>query len=722
MTYATGLSAERQSGDLTSCDLEPVHLIATVQSHGALLSFDPASRQLLERSENWDKFLPSVENPGLDSLFPAPIARALQAVESDRAVVLPEKLANNIEISAHRTHERLVVELEQTEKALAFDPILGLTTVMHNLASATTCQFYLTRLANELQAALKIDRIMIYRFLPDWTGEVAAEACQGDPQYLGLRFPATDIPQPARRIFEQVWVRHIADVEEPAVPVRAGAAPADSLDLTQVGIRAASPIHLQYLSNMGVRASLTLSLRVGERLWGLIAGHHGQPYLLRPSARASLELLAQMASLQLKALLQAETREQRHQSETMLASLEEQFEVNEDARLSTFLREFEGYLQADLLAIYEDGHWTGGKGVAPKALETFLAWLEAENPESKALFTSDCLPSTLVPGFAGVVVISPPFSFGRKVCWFRREQSYSVRWAGDPRKGNVPIPLGKLQPRASFAEYLETTKGRSLPWTELDLWKAERFSQVLRSLFFRWHRRLEQKAEALARSNRELDSFATMVSHDLKEPLRGIHNYATFLKEDYGDQLKGEGIVFLDGLTHLSKKMSNLVDALLAYSRLEGQVLELRDCDLAVIARDICQMLEVTREVKISLREPLPVVKAYAPFLSEILVNLLTNAIKYSDDKEGQVEIGALSSQSEFDVFYVKDDGIGIAPEHHDEVFDLFRRLNGEESEGTGVGLTIVKKMVQRHNGKVWIESELGHGSTFFVALPRMTP
>ncbi len=722
MSNVLNLLINRGSVDLTSCDLEAVHLIATVQSHGALLSFDSKSGQLLEASSNWTSFLSPTEEDSLDSLFSPEIAKALQAVESERAIVLSQTLAQGIEISAHRTSKRLLVELERTESALPFDPILGLTGVMHSLTSAATSEMYLSKLANELRAALEIDRIMIYRFLPDWTGEVAAEACQGTSLYLGLRFPASDIPQPARRIFEQVWVRHIADAEEPAVPVHAGSALADELDLTQVGIRAASPIHLQYLANMGVGASLTLSLRVGDRLWGLVAGHHGGSFLLKPSARASLEILAQMASLQLSALLRAETRDQRQQSETVLAVVEERLEVNEDARLSNCFDELEGYLHADMLAIYENGRWTRRGGVALEALEAFLAWLEAENPQNEVLFSRDCLPTTLVPGYAGVMVVaSTSQSQGRKTCWFRREQSHSVRWAGDPRKDSTMMPLTRLQPRASFAEYVETTQGRSLPWTELDLWKAERFAQLLRTLSLRWHRRLEQKAEALARSNRELDSFAYMASHDLKEPLRGIHNYATFLKEDYGALLEGEGLVFLDGLTDLTQKMSNLVDALLAYCRLEGQVLEINDCDLAPMARDICHLLKVTRKAETQVVEPLPIVQAYAPFLSEILVNLLTNAIKYSDDKNRKVEIGALPSRDGLDIFYVKDNGIGIPAEFHEEIFELFRRLNGEESDGAGVGLTIVKKMVDRHGGKVWVESEPGQGSTFFVALPRLS-
>lgn len=675
--------------------------------------------RLLEASRNWPAFLSTNESPRtLDEAFDGPILEGLRRIENaDHAFVLPHALPNGAEISAHRAGERLVVELESTENAQAFDPIAALNGVMHGLRGAQSSRDFLSCLATELGRYLCIHHVMIYRFLPDWAGEVVAEASQGGPEYLGLRFPSTDIPQPAREVFRKVWVRHIARVDAPAVPVEGDDARLSGMDLTQVGIRAASPIHLEYLANMGVAASLTLSLRIGERLWGLVACHHRAPYQLRPSARASLEVLAQMASFQLSSHLQNETRQDRVKHEQRLLELDRNLEATEDRGLGYYLQDLETLIPSDMVAVYENRRWSRKAGVPLEALEKFLAWHERE-AKGEPIFQVNDMPPDLVPGYAGVLVLSEQ---GRLVCWFRREQAHSVRWAGNPHKSELS-PTGRLNPRASFAEYIETTLGKSLPFSELDLWKADRVLKVMRAITLRQHRRLQLRNDALSRSNRELDSFAYMASHDLKEPLRGIYNYATFLKEDYGDKLDGDGAVFLDGLTGLAKRMTVLLDSLLAYSRLNSQVLAIKDCDLAVLARDTCELLQVTRQVEVRVKEPLPVVQAYPPFLSEILVNLLTNAIKYTEASDRSIEIGAVEAEPGFDTFYVRDNGIGIDPRFHEEIFHLFRRLHGdgERGEGSGVGLTIVQKMVDRHGGKVWVESQPGEGSTFFVALPSL--
>jgi light-regulated signal transduction histidine kinase (bacteriophytochrome) len=712
--------------DLTSCDLEPVHLIGTVQSHGALLIFEAQSGALREASTNWPSFLPPTEAKArhLNDIFPSPIVESLNEIEtSDRAVVLNQTLCEAAEISAHRIKDHLIVELESTKAAIDFDSVSGLNTIMRGISRAANSTDYLASLASELRKGIGIDRVLVYRFLPDWTGEVVAEACFGQTRYLGLRFPSTDIPKPARQIFEKVWVRHIADVSSEAVAVQGPAGGLTAVDLTQVGIRAASPIHLEYLKNMDVQASLTLSLRIDGKLWGLVACHHKTAFLLRPSARASLEILAQMASFQLSGLFGQETKELREQFEIRLARLEGQLEFIEDLRLASQLDELNGLIDSHLVAIFENRRWTRRAGVHLDVLDAFERWLRAQSSDHSKIFHRTNLPEGLVPGYAGVLVVAPSGMRGKWICWFRQEQAQSVRWAGHPEKAASP-QTGRLHPRASFAEYVEITRGQSLPWTDLDLWKANRLAQTLTSLSLRMHRRLELKNEALARSNKELDSFAYMAAHDLQEPLRGIHNYATFLKEDYADKLDGDGIVFLDGLTELVTRMSTLVDSLLAYSRLDSQRLEVRDCDLTAMARDTCRLLKLTRQAEVEILEPLPVVQAYPPFLAEILVNLLSNAVKYSDAADRQVEIGALpSDESSYDTFYVKDNGLGIAAEFHSEIFNLFRRLHGEgeRGDGAGVGLTIVLKMVERHNGKVWVESAPGEGSTFFVSLPALT-
>ena len=236
--------------------------------------------------------------------------------------------------------------------------------------------------------------------------------------------------------------------------------------------------------------------------------------------------------------------------------------------------------------------------------------------------------------------------------------------------------------------------------------------------------------EELERSNRDLEDFAHIASHDLKEPLRGLSNLAAFLQEDYGDKLDEQGKGWLKRLGELCKRMENLINDLLYFSRLGGDELARQETDLNEVIDGIRAMLEPVLKEKhavIAVPEPMPAIVCDKPRVTELLRNLVTNAIKYNDKPEPRVEIGFIEKMEgdeglQNDVFYVRDNGIGIEPRFHDTVFRIFKKLDtpfSKGAEGTGVGLTFVKKIVERHHGRIWIESAPGKGSTFYFTLKR---
>ncbi len=228
----------------------------------------------------------------------------------------------------------------------------------------------------------------------------------------------------------------------------------------------------------------------------------------------------------------------------------------------------------------------------------------------------------------------------------------------------------------------------------------------------------------LARSNQELDDFAYIASHDLKEPLRGIHNYATFLLEDYREELDAEGRDKLATLTRLSQRMETLIDSLLEFSRVGRVELADQETDLTALVRSTLEPLQITlREGRVDVRVPvpLPVLRCDRVRVGEVFHNLITNAIKYNDRPDKWVEIGTRDPGPAGGppVLYVRDNGIGIPEKHHAVVFRIFKRLHGRDKfgGGTGAGLTIVKKIVERHGGRVWVESAPGEGATFLFTL-----
>ena len=235
---------------------------------------------------------------------------------------------------------------------------------------------------------------------------------------------------------------------------------------------------------------------------------------------------------------------------------------------------------------------------------------------------------------------------------------------------------------------------------------------------------LAQKNAELTRANQDLEDFAYITSHDLKEPLRGIQHYAAFLTEDYGPVVDEAGREKLAMLGRLAARMEGLIDSLLHYSRV-GQV-EISDRPVAMdeLVTEVLESVAVTVEkADAHIRVlPLPTVPCDRARVAEIFANLIVNAIKYSDKSPPRIEVGAVATPGAAGFrFYVKDDGIGIAEKHREAVFRIFKRLHGRDAYGGGVGagLTIVRKIVERHGGRVWIESEVGVGTTVWFTLQR---
>ena len=248
-------------------------------------------------------------------------------------------------------------------------------------------------------------------------------------------------------------------------------------------------------------------------------------------------------------------------------------------------------------------------------------------------------------------------------------------------------------------------------------------SQIARNSTDRWAAAAERDRifAELERSNKELDEFAYIASHDLKEPLRGMHNYASFLAEDYGDKLDDEGRAHIDSIKRLAQRLSTLIDELLHYSRLGSEQLSVRKIRLDALAtevvRDLQPLLSETG-TEVSWPRPLPAVACDPVWVRDLLQNLVTNAAKYNDKARRLVEIGYLDGGPPT-TFYVRDNGIGIAPQHWQNVFQIFKRLHarGAYGGGTGAGLTIVKKIVERHGGRIWLDSKPGEGTTFYFTL-----
>ena len=230
---------------------------------------------------------------------------------------------------------------------------------------------------------------------------------------------------------------------------------------------------------------------------------------------------------------------------------------------------------------------------------------------------------------------------------------------------------------------------------------------------------LSHKASELAAANAELGEYASAVSHHVKAPLRAIHNYSDFLREDLGGVATGESLEYLDHLGLAVRQAEDMVDAMLEIARLGAKEMDCELVDVGKLLRSLLTSIGPLDGAEVAMDDEWPVIRSEPTLLRQILQNLITNAVKFNRSKPKRVELGVASSGVDHCEFFVRDNGIGIDAEHRDSVFRLFRRLHsGSEYEGTGVGLAIVRKLVIRLGGSVRVESAVGRGSTFFVKLP----
>ena len=230
-------------------------------------------------------------------------------------------------------------------------------------------------------------------------------------------------------------------------------------------------------------------------------------------------------------------------------------------------------------------------------------------------------------------------------------------------------------------------------------------------------------SESFKRKNEAIESFVYSISHDLKAPLRSIEGFSTALLEDYGEKLGGEGRHYLNRIIAGAQKMGVLIDELLEYSRIGRITLARGDVStgevVALVLEDYLYEIK-KRNAKIRVAESLPVIKnAEKQRIYQIFSNLLSNALKYNDKSVPEIEVGCRDMGKHY-LFYVRDNGIGFDMRYHDKIFEIFQRLHREdEYRGTGVGLAMVKKIVETYGGRIWAESEPGRGSTFYFTLPR---
>ena len=765
-------SIKRDGLDLINCNDEPVRTPGCIQAHGALLVLRHADLSITQASENAYAILghdaTELLGQGVAAVVQAQGAARLRSIlttePTDRnpiyAFTMPagDQVAA-MDVTVHTLDGVVMLEFEATGRNLptkVIGPVaLGspqepdyyalIKKTVTRLQTMETVQTLCQALADETRVLSGMDRVMIHKFHADHHGEIFAESCRSDlAPWLGMQFPAEDIPKPARDIFAKTWIRPVPDINGALAEMVPLVNPDTGrpVDMTYCALRGVSVMYSEYLQNMGVSAGLTMSLRRDNVLWGLIACHHySGPHHVSYELRAACEFLAQVGSLQHKSVEDRENAayclqlEDVNQQLLTMAAKEGGL-----ASLTDGVPSLLGAMHASGAALYHrERWWRVGETPDEAQLKALGQWL-VHRLDPNPLYVTHSLVADYPPGasFAGVAsgLLAAPLSRSGQnmLMWFRPEVITTAKWRGNPHyEPMVTGPNGsRLTPRRSFELFTESVHQHALPWLQVEIDAASRLRTLIMELIIVRAENMAGLNAELARSNEELDAFAYVAGHDLKEPLRGIHKYAQQLLEAVptNDEEKHK----LEGLMRLTLRMDSLLDSLLHFSRVGKEELTRERVDLNEVLADAIEMVgsRISDDgTLIGAPRSLPQIMCDHVRVREVLVNLLSNALKYNDKAVRLVEVGYVSAEetprrSAFPaaadkqmVYYVRDNGIGIAARYFDQVFKMFKRLHGrdEYGGGTGAGLTIVRKLVERHRGQIWLESVLGEGSTFFFTL-----
>ncbi|MFO1147569.1 MAG: GAF domain-containing protein [Alsobacter sp.] len=492
----SGPDSGRVAVDITNCDREPIHVPGSIQPHGVIVAVTLDSMRVAQVGGDSETLL----GRPADDLLGRPIADWLTAEQCRRIgelvasgsldrpsrafVISGPPVQADMNAVVHVSDGILILELEPTGTDAGDDSIALVHGMVRHIQAAATHREACQAAASQVAAATGFDRVVVYRFLPDSSGLVEAEVCRkGMDSFLGLQFPASDIPKQARELYLRNWIRAIPDAKYSPFPIVPERNPVTGrqLDLTQSALRSVSPIHLEYLANMGVRASLSLSLILNGRLWGLIACHHETAKFVGHEQRMALETFAQMASYILETKLTSEELAARLKAvdlhDQMIASLSKEQDLTKGLRSNQ--SNLMNYIHSGGVCVWMDGNMIQ-VGATPNERQTsdLVNWLNTAVTDG--VYHTDTLPYVYTPSIAfkdvasGILALSVSRTPRDYVIWFRPELVRTITWAGDPLKAVTQAEDGpKLSPRSSFAAWQAEMRLHAAPWTNVDLQTAQ---------------------------------------------------------------------------------------------------------------------------------------------------------------------------------------------------------------------------------------------------------
>jgi diguanylate cyclase (GGDEF)-like protein len=490
--------------DLSNCEKEPIHTPGSIQPYGVLLVARQSDLRLVYASANAETVTkmpirPMLGKPLRECLSPEILAEIIPCDSDGRLISDIPRTQASLIVDGTRLlfdvlqyQELIYLEIEpeilepQTDRLPTRAQLL-----IDGLRSSSSLASLLNRAAQQLRGLSGYDRVMVYQFLKEGHGSVVAEDCaDGMEPYVNLHYPASDIPAQARRLYLLQRIRVVADAQNVAVPVFKDAAMSThlaTLDMTYCNLRSVSPIHLEYLRNMGVRATLTLSLILDGQLWGMIVCHHREPKLPSPAMRSTCDMLSQIISFLIQQNLEIDAANEKHIREQAFEEISAEIERHDsifDGLVAAQARVLEIVGAAGALLRLDGKMQCLGKTPAIEEADALMTKLQGLGRGK--IVSSDCLSELLADeadireDASGVLLLTTLHNPDEGILWFRPEVAATVMWGGNPAKAaELDATSGRLSPRKSFEIWKTCVKGRSLQWRIEDIQAAGNLTRTI---------------------------------------------------------------------------------------------------------------------------------------------------------------------------------------------------------------------------------------------------
>jgi chemotaxis family two-component system sensor kinase Cph1 len=719
--------------DLDNCHWEPIHVPGRVQPHGVLIALN-LQGHLTHASQNAASMLPGL--PALGAKLPhgddeagaplRPLWEAIAAVLSD-TVTGRESAPLNMEVASgstvfdavlHSHDSRIIVELERRASSAVDVAAFALLAhrSMGQLHSRKDIATLLGEAVRTVRQLTGFDRVMAYRFHPDDSGEVVTEEHEpGLEPFLHRRFPASDIPVQARALYVLNPLRLIADVNDEQVPIDAHDPAARPLDLSHSVLRSVSPIHIEYLRNIHVAASMSLSIIVHGRLWGLIACHHASAHRVPYAVRMTCDVLSRVLSSAVQSAVEGLAAKRRRASAEISKRLKDLLERTDDFA-SGFSAQVEALAHVihfdDALCVY--GGVRSASTLSADAASVLLQWLDAGKDDLVVVQRADQLPEPVqnaVRPLCGLLALCIDRVNRGWIVLLRREQIQTIVWSGIPAKLERIGPLGvRLTPTGSMAEWRQTVEGTAVGWDDTDRAIAQDLLETLGPAS-------AAKAARMAVAQAQL---LAVLGHDLRDPLHTISMMGQLLELDGTDRQAGYG----KRIARAIGRMQRLLGEVFEMSRLKaglGLALSVAPGDMAGFVRTLVEDADVAYpETEVLMDIPAVLEADFDPDrMAQVLNNLLSNARNHG--VAGEAVWITLRDEAPHVVLQVANKAPPLPKAAIETLFDPFKPGsvgNVRNPGGLGLGLYIVSEIAKGHGGRIEYRYD-GTRVIFTVTIPR---